>query len=97
MNPGESRYAGHLTSIECGDKGIVLVVKVDDEVVRARAPKFDVVEFITYRDDIRGQVECGPRKPPARVLVTLRLDAGARIRGAASAVEFVPDDFEPEE
>lgn len=97
VNSGESRYAGHLTSIECGDKGIVLVVKVDDEVVRARAPKFDVVEFITYRDDIRGQVECGPRKPPARVLVTLRLDAGTRIRGAASAVEFVPDDFEPEE
>jgi len=97
VNPGESRYSGHLTSIECGNNGIVLVVKVDDEVVRARAPKLDVVEFITYRDDTRGQVECGPRKPPAPVLLTLRLDAGTRIRGAASAVEFVPDGFEPEE
>jgi len=97
VNPGESRYSGHLTSIECGKNGIVLVVKVDNEVVRARAPKFDVVEFITYRDGTRGQVECGPRKPPPRVLLTLRLDAGTRIQGTASAIEFVPEDFEPEE
>ena len=91
---GETRYSGRLTSVECGPKGIVLVVKVDAETVRARAARFDAIEFITYRNDTRGRVECGPRKAPERVLLTLQLDAGTRLRGLAVAAEFVADDFE---
>ena len=93
--PGESRYSGRLTSIECSAKGIVLVVKVDAEIVRARAPKFDGVEFITYRENSEGRVECGLRPSPERVLLTLRPDPGTRTRGAAVAIEFVPDEYEP--
>ena len=94
VKAGETRYSGRLASVECGAKGIVLVVKVDAETVRARAATFNAIEFITYRDDTRGRVECGPRKAPERVLLTLQLDAGTRLRGRAVAAEFVPDDFE---
>jgi tetratricopeptide (TPR) repeat protein len=94
VKAGESRYAGQLTSIECSDKGIVLVVKVDNGVLRARAPKFDAVDFVTYREDIQGRVECGPRQTPARVLLTLQLDAGTQESGTAVVVEFVPDEYE---
>jgi tetratricopeptide (TPR) repeat protein len=93
--PGETRYSGRLASIECGPQGIVLVARVDAETVRARAATFDAVEFITYREDTEGRVECGPRKSPGNVLLTLRLDPGTRIRGVAVAVEFVPDGYEP--
>ena len=91
--PGETRYSGRLTTIECGQKGIVLVAKVDAETVRARATKFDEIEFITYRQTTGGRVECGPRHSPDPVLLTLRLDPGTRTRGVAVAVEFVPDDY----
>jgi tetratricopeptide (TPR) repeat protein len=93
--PGETRYSGRLTAIECGRNGIVLVVKVDAETVRARAAKFDAVEFITYREQTQGRVGCGPRKLPDNVLLTLRLDPDTRTRGVAVAVEFVPDEYEP--
>jgi hypothetical protein len=82
-----------LTTIECGPKGIVLVARVDAETVRARATKFDEIEFITYRQTTEGRVECGPRHSPDPVLLTLRLDPGTRTRGVAVAVEFVPDDY----
>lgn len=93
--PGETRYSGQLTNIECGRRGVVLVIKVDAETVRARAASFDAVEFITYRKDAAGRVSCGPRKFADNVLLTLRLDAGTRTQGVAVAVEVVPEDYHP--
>jgi hypothetical protein len=93
--PGETRYSGQLTNIECGPHGIVLVIKVDAETVRARAAKFDAVEFITYREDAGRRVKCGPRKLADNVVLTLRLDGGTRTQGVAVAVEVVPEDYHP--
>jgi len=96
LKTAETRYSGRLVAIECGPKGIVLVAKVDEGTVRARAAQFDAIEFITYLENSEGRVECGSRKTPENVLLTLQLDAGTRLNGVAVAVEFVPDDYKPQ-
>ncbi len=83
LKPGESRYSGHLTTIECGAEGIILIVNVDAGTVRARAPRSTPrLHHISRR--MQGQIECGPRKTPASVLITLRLDAGTTKAGQQS-------------
>lgn len=97
LKTGETRYSGRLESIECGPKGILLIATVGAETVRARAARFDAIEFITYLEDTQGRVECGPRSKRENVLLTLQLDADSRIRGTAVAVEFVPENYEPQQ
>ena len=96
LGPGESRVAGTLVAIECPPRGpIALVVRVDGASMRAHAAKFDDIDFISYRDDLKGQVRCGPRTPADRVLLTIRPDANSTNSGGAVAVEFVPDNYKP--
>ncbi len=95
LNPGESRMPGTLTAIDCGPNGIVLVVNVNGSPVRVSAPAFDAVDFISYRTDLKGQIQCGPRKPADQVLLTFRPvpAASGGMAGTAVAVEFVPAGF----
>jgi hypothetical protein len=51
------------------------------------------VDFISYRDDLRGQIKRGARTPPD--LLALRLESGATDNGTAVALVFVPRDYEP--
>jgi hypothetical protein len=53
------------------------------------------VDFISYRDDLRGQIKRRARTPPDPVLLTLRLESGATDSGTAVALVFVPRDYEP--
>jgi tetratricopeptide (TPR) repeat protein len=95
MKPGESRMFGKLTAIECAH-GLVIVIRTADGVVlRVRATRFDQIEFISYREDLRGQVQCGTRASADPVLVTFVPDAGDGTAGRVVAVEFVPVDFSP--
>jgi hypothetical protein len=49
------------------------------------------VEFLTYRQDLAGQVQCGARTPPDVVLVTYRpSQEGGTVAGSMVAVEFPP-------
>ena len=95
LKPGESRMFGTLVSIQCRG-GIVLVARTDGGAsVRVHASKFDDIDFVSYRDDLRGQVQCGPRTPADRVLLTFKPDPNSTTSGTAVAVEFVPLDYTP--
>jgi hypothetical protein len=96
LKEGEKRAEGTLEEIECRSDGIVIRVKSGERILRVSAKRLDDVEFITYRDDLRGSVACGPRTPPDPVFLTWRpTSAGDPQRspptdGEAVAVEFLP-------
>jgi hypothetical protein len=55
------------------------------------AARFEDVEFLTYRDDLRGEITCGARTPPVVVLITYRpSDPPGKLAGTVVAVEFPP-------
>lgn len=81
--------------IACAKDGIVFVVKATDRLMRVGAPRFDQVEFIAYRDDLRGSVSCGARTPPDAVYVTWRENGPPKTEGLVVAIEFLARDFTP--
>ena len=94
--PGENRVFGTLTAIQCAATGVVVVVRTPDgATLRAHAAKFNQIDLITYRDDLRGDVQCGARATADPVLLTFTPDAASTNSGKAVAVEFVPLDYTP--
>jgi tetratricopeptide (TPR) repeat protein len=96
MKPGENRVFGKLTAIQCAATAVVVIVKTPEGVtLRAHAAKFNEIDLVTYRDDLRGGVQCGARAAAEPVLLTFIPDAGSSSGGTAVAVEFVPLDYKP--
>jgi tetratricopeptide (TPR) repeat protein len=97
VQPNEVRRAGFLVAIDCSSSGIVLRVDSDGRPVALKARRFEDVEFITYRDDLKGAVACGRRPTLDAVYFTWR--GGARWADAAVAppvaIEFLPKGFVP--
>jgi tetratricopeptide (TPR) repeat protein len=93
---GERRIEGTLVSIECPRSGIVLVLRDTAASHRFAVPSFDKVEFIPYRDDLKGSITCGPQAEGLRVYVTFRPPAAggappvSGVEGVVIAVEFLP-------
>jgi tetratricopeptide (TPR) repeat protein len=98
LQAGEQRVFGSLERIECTAGAIFFYVKSGERTLRFSAAKFDGVEFITYRDDLKGNVGCGARTPADPVYATFRpaaAGAAAKSDGEIVAVEFVPRDYSP--
>ena len=97
VQAGEVRRPGFLIAIECSATGVVLRVDTEGRAVALKARRFEDVEFITYRDDLQGAVECGRRKTLDAVYVTWR--GAPTVAGLADAVavaiEFLPKGFVP--
>jgi hypothetical protein len=89
LQPGEVRVEGTLERIECPRVGIVLHVRQADRTTRFAADNFDAIEFLAYRDDLSGRIECGPRTPADPVYVTYLPDPNGS-DGRVVAVEFLP-------
>jgi thioredoxin-like negative regulator of GroEL len=90
MKPGEQRLEGLLENIGCvAGKGVTFRIKTPTESVGITSPDLTSVDFITYRSDLKGSVQCGPITPPLNVYVTWRpgTAAGSKI---AVAIEFLP-------
>jgi hypothetical protein len=91
--PGEHRLEAIFEKSECVvGKGITFYFKAADETVTATAAKFDDVEFITFRDDLKGTITCGPVKDPMPVYMTWRAGQapGSKI---VVAIEFLPKTY----
>ena len=89
LQAGELRIEGLLARIECPRAGVTLHVRQGDRTLRFVADSFDAIQFLTYRDDLSGSIQCGPRTPADPVYVTYVTDAkGAD--GRLVAVEFLP-------
>lgn len=98
LGPGEAREEGTLEQIECTRQGLVLHLAASSGKMRYWAPRFEEVEFITYRKDLAGSVGCGLRKPLDHVWLTWRAipdreapAAAGKLSGRAVAVEFLGD------
>ena len=91
MKTGEQRTEGLLERVECAARAITLHLRADGQLFRVTALGFEAVEFITYRDDLAGAVNCGSRVPPDHVYVTWTPLQGAppSVLGRAVAVEFL--------
>ena len=91
IRTGELRKAGKLTRIDCPRSGLTFTIATKDGALVFGAARFEDVEFITYREDLAGRVQCGLRTPPDVVLVTYQPAASAgRLAGQVVAVEFPP-------
>ena len=82
---------GPLERIDCASNGAVtLVLRTDGELKRFTAAAFSDIEFISYRNELTGSINCGDRKPADSVYVTwvplTPLSAG--VAGKPVAVEF---------
>jgi tetratricopeptide (TPR) repeat protein len=95
LQPGESRVFGTLTEIACSEKETALVLLVNGATTRVRVPGLSILQFISYRTDLHGQIGCGARTPADPVLVTYKATESQPTIGTAVAVEFVPEDYKP--
>jgi len=86
---GEMQTWGTLAAIECGSDGIVVTVAASGAALKFRAKAFADVDFISYRNDLKGAIACGPQAAMP-VLVTYRPAADATTAGVAVAVEYLP-------
>jgi Flp pilus assembly protein TadD len=95
MGPGETRVTATMTAIQCSAAGIVLVADLTSKTLHLGAKAFNGIDFISYRSDLSGKIECGARHD--HVLLTYRGGAPAvpDTDGTVVAVEFVPDDYTP--
>jgi hypothetical protein len=91
LQPGEQRLEGTLERIECVvGKGVTFQVRSGADLIAITSPTLSSgIEYLVYRDDLKGSVQCGPYNPPAPVYATWRPGAspGTRI---AVAFEFLP-------
>jgi hypothetical protein len=101
LRSGEDRAAGMLMRIECTRKSVTFHVRIDGRAVQFRADRFEDIEFVSYRDDLRGNMACGDRTPEDLVFVTWR-EGGESVKGTEApktivAVEFLPKDYRPKQ
>jgi hypothetical protein len=91
MLPGEQRVEGTLVAIDCrpGSAAVTFRLATPDGPRTFAAPGLGAVDFITYRENTGGAINCGPLEPPIPVYVTWR-DGAAPGTTTVVAVEFLP-------
>ena len=95
LGPAEMRAAGHLVRIDCAEKGVVLVLRTESNELSIAGPAMPDIEFISYRSDLKGAVNCGVQTPAMPVLLTYVPSPDLKVAGEVAAVEFVPDGYRP--
>ncbi len=81
--------------IDCAEKGVVLIVRTESNELRIAGPTLPDIDFISYRADLKGGVNCGVQTPAMPVLITYGLSPDLSVAGEVAAVEFVPDGYRP--
>jgi hypothetical protein len=91
VQAGEQRIEGLLERIDCPPDGPARFVVRDASGVRSLAvSRIADVDFISYRADLTGGVQCGPFKEPMRVYVTVREEPAPARDRVVVAIEFLP-------
>ena len=79
--------------------GQIRQVEILGRVLKLAAKQLSEVDFISYRSDTPGALNCGPLATPLRVLITYRTrpatTPAGMIDGDAVAIELVPEDYTP--
>jgi tetratricopeptide (TPR) repeat protein len=92
---GEIRIFGLMKAIECTSDAARLVIETASGLVRVRGGTLDTMDFVSYRDDIRGGINCGPQALTPPVLVTYRPEPDHGTAGEVIIVEVVPVGYKP--
>ncbi len=99
IDRGEQRVLGVFRAIQCRQGRVILQVQTATAVMNLGARELSEVDFISYRKDTPGSVNCGAVLGAPPVLVTYRVsdtDVSADgIDGIAVAVELIPDGYLP--
>jgi hypothetical protein len=99
VEPGEEQIQGAFVKLECDSRAVAyFIVQTADRLYKIRATALDRVQLISYVDS-GGELTCGARKNPENVVIRFRptndpKDAHAKINGDATAMAFVPKDFQ---
>ncbi len=91
LQPGEQRLEGALDRVECSTDSIAFHVQTAEGPRRLQAKRMSEVMFIAYRNDLTGEINCGPLKEPMRVYATWRAQASPDAE-IVVAIEFLPKD-----
>ena len=95
VGQGEQRVYGVFEAIECSQGQFVVVVRTADGAVRARAARFEDIQFVTYRKLTSQQVTCGKQNPAYEIYLTSREGTAPGTERTAVAVEVLPEGFIP--
>jgi hypothetical protein len=81
---------GLITEIICSEKGMTLVVKAGDQIVKLHTETPERIRFITYHHDPGSVISCGKFEPAKPVIVTYRKssEANSPYKGEPIALEF---------
>jgi len=92
---GEVRAQGTLVRIDCGPKWIVFTIKTADRDLKVQTDALEKISFSTFTESVSGEVTCGLRKNPERVIVIYKpiREPRAKVEGTAISMEFVPKEF----
>jgi len=98
LGANEQRVLGVFRSIQCRQGAFFLEIQTPTELMRLAAAQLSDIDFISYRTDTPGSVNCGavPGLPP--VLATYRPagnGSAAGMHGDAVAIELIPDGYVP--
>jgi hypothetical protein len=91
VRAGEQRFEGTLERIDCAAGGqAVFRVTEPNAPEPLEAARLGDVDFISYRDDLRGGVNCGVLADAMRVFITWREGEPTKREKTVVAVEFLP-------
>jgi hypothetical protein len=90
LEAGEQRLEAVLERVECLKSGAAIFhLRTAGGSTRAAAPQMTQVDFITYREDVTGEISCGKLPKPLPVIVSWRPAEGQASTKIAVAIEFV--------
>lgn len=98
LGANEQRELGVFRAILCLQGSFVLEVQTPAGELNLTAARLSDIDFISYRTDTPGSVNCGPVPGLPPVLATYRpsADGSARgVHGEAVAIELIPDGYVP--
>jgi uncharacterized protein DUF1570 len=91
VEAGEQRIDGVLERIDCpAGAPARFMVREASGLTPLEVARMADVDFVSYRADLTGGVQCGPFKEPMRVYVTVREGPAPGRRKTVVAVEFLP-------
>ncbi len=91
----ESQAEGILVRIDCDAKGITVVVKAGERLLRLKAENFESLDLTTFSPDVAGTISCGARQQENAVIVCYlpKSDTKSKSDGLVRSIEFVPKTF----
>jgi tetratricopeptide (TPR) repeat protein len=93
---GEEQVRGQLLRIDCNAQGVTMTIKVGDRTLKLHNNDLVNINFITFTEEMRGDIGCGPRNPANPVIINYRAakDAKSKTDGEVTAIAFLSKELD---